>query len=96
MLTIKIWAQDKYEQEIQLVEEQYQKQQADLYLLCYPDLDWQSDPLREDEHRLMEIYLFYIGMLEYMDAKYTVIKGEGAERFESAKEAVSDFLLKEC
>lgn len=92
LLTLKIWAQDKYEKEIPFVEERYQKEKADLYLLCYPDLEWQPDPQREDENRLKEIYLIYTGMLTYMNVNYTVIKGEGSTRFDLAEKAVEVFL----
>ena len=92
LLTIKIWAQDKYKKEIAFVEEHYQSKKADLYLLCYPDLEWQPDPQREDEYRLKEIYQFYVGMLIDMDANYVVVKGQGENRSKLAEEAVKEFL----
>ena len=44
----------------QLISELYKRQSRGLYLLCYPDLAWELDPLREnanDRLRLFEIYL---------------------------------------
>ena len=61
-------------------------------MLCYPDLEWHPDPLREDEHRLMVIYQFYIDHLEHMDVPYRVIKGTGDVRLKNATQVVSEFL----
>ena len=92
LLTYKIWAQDKFDKEITFVEQNYEQNKANLYLLCYPDLEWHPDPLREDEHRLMVIYQFYIDHLEHMDVPYRVIKGTGDVRLKNATQVVSEFL----
>lgn len=92
LLTIKIWAQDKYKKEILFVEEYYLSEKSDLYLLCYPDLEWQPDPQREDEERLKEIYQFYLSKLTDMDANYVVVNGQGDDRRKLAEEAVKEFL----
>ena len=58
--------------------------QFDLYLLCYPDLPWEYDPLREDEGNRINLYQHYVDLLNQMGANYCVIKGEGEQRFKNA------------
>ena len=95
LITLKIWAKDKYESELQIVEENYFKEKSELYLLCYPDLKWEPDALREDENRLSEIYSQYLKLLQEMEVEFVVIKGEGQTRNRAAQKAVKVFLEKD-
>jgi nicotinamide riboside kinase len=92
LLTIKIWAEDKYKASVGLVEENLKEQLADFYVVCYPDLTWQQDPLREDEHRRLEIFNKYVEVLNELNANYAIIKGIGAGRRERAIAQVDAFL----
>jgi len=55
----------------------------DLYLLCYPDIEWEEDPLREDEHNRMELFKKYQTVLSTINASVFVVKGAGKERLEN-------------
>ena len=61
-----------------------------LYLLCYPDLPWVPDPLREhpDEKERMKIYHYYKDAMINQSAPWVEIKGDYQQRVEAAIAAV--------
>ncbi len=73
------------------METEVRKPFVDLYLLCYPDLPWVEDPVRENggERRL---YLFnkYKELLEMNNFSYFIVKGEGEKRFRNALDGIED------
>lgn len=82
---IKIWALEKYGHLPPLLEELYDKCRCDLHLLCYPDLPWQPDPLRESPHIRLALFEKYEALLKEEGKPYAVIKGTGLSRLEQAK-----------
>ena len=59
---------------------------ASKYILCYPDLDWQEDPLREHpnfEDRL-NIYEMHKELIEQEKTDYCIIKGPQEDRVNQA------------
>lgn len=57
------------------------------YLLCYPDLPWQPDPLRESERELDRLYDLHVREIERLGRPYEVIRGVGPARVECAEAA---------
>ncbi len=61
------------------------------YFVCYPDLDWVDDPLRE--HPNLEdrkkIFQANIELLTSLGAEFTVLKGFGESRYTLASELVN-------
>jgi len=70
IVTIEIWSQEVFNRSIEMIDP-YSDQK--FYLLCQPDIPWESDPLREnpdDRDRLYELYKEYLvkhrlGFLEF-------------------------------
>ncbi len=90
LLVIKIWSIYKYSVCSKFILEQLEHQDVDLYLLTYPDLEWEYDPLRElpsDEMRV-ELFEIYKEELEQYGFPFEIIKGAGAQRFENALKAI--------
>ena len=48
------------------------------YLLCYPDVPWKEDPLRENPHDRKRIFDLYL--TELKDKPLTIISGNKTER----------------
>jgi len=73
-----------------------QKQKYDLYLLTYPDIEWQKDDIRyfpkEDER--IKFFQDTKDALDQIGAKYVVIKWEWQERLNNTKLVVDDFMKK--
>ena len=86
LLTIKIWAMEKYGSCDGRIVDLLRRQKFDLYLLCYPDLKWAQDALRESpdlNDRLRQYHLFK-SELESMKVDYSVVKGAGKDRLNCA------------
>lgn len=84
LLVIRIWAKDKFGVIPTEIEQKWVPEDYFLHLLLYPDLDWEPDPLREDQNRRIELFHFYEEELEKAGVSYAIIKGVGEERFARA------------
>ncbi|MCH2213829.1 MAG: AAA family ATPase [Flavobacteriales bacterium] len=94
MLVLKIWSIVKYHSVSPTIRKAVAERHYDHYLLCMPDLPWEPDHLRENpskEERL-ELFEMYCGELEKSCLPYTVIKGGGNSRTESAIKAIKHLL----
>jgi len=92
LVNLHVWAKDKFDTDITFIEENLYVQKADLYLLCAPDLPWQPDGLRQDEHRLQSIYEAHKRTLKAIGARFIEISGTGELRTKAALDAVTMFL----
>ena len=83
---IKLWSLIKYQSVDQRIENLLQTRSYDLYLLCQPDLAWESDPLREasDQKERWEIYDWYVNELNQHNIPWFTISGEGEKRIMAA------------
>ncbi len=62
------------------------------YLLCYPDLEWQPDPLRENPLDRPRLFRLHLQKLEAVRADYRVIWGLGEFRQRLARQYVDTLL----
>ena len=78
LITIKIWSEYKYGRCDKWILNQIKKQKIEkrFYLLCKPDIPWESDQQREnpnDREELFEIYKKELGALGH---DYFIVEGE--------------------
>ena len=87
---IYIWSEVKFGQVDDYIQQQFRDVHYDLRLLCYPDLPWEYDPLREapDAQDRLRLYDKYVALLEQAGFPYTLIKGDQAQREHLAHAAV--------
>lgn len=85
-LTYYIWGEDKFGRH----EEWWipKTMENRTYLLCYPDLPWTEDPLREDPNRLGVLFNQYESALQQFQLSYHIIRGVGEQRLINALAAV--------
>jgi nicotinamide riboside kinase len=69
MLTIRMWAQIKYNRKIPFVEEVMKQDPTSLYLLCRPRMEWESDPLREAPVLIDRVWIFNQYLKEMVEAE---------------------------
>jgi NadR type nicotinamide-nucleotide adenylyltransferase len=89
-LVTRVWSEVVYGKCDPWILKEIRENPYDVYLLCYPDLPWEPDPLREnpdDRDRLFELYK---QTLEDEGLPYTVIKGAGNERLKNAVRAIEN------
>ena len=51
-----------------------------IYILCYPDFEWQYDPLREDPKKRIILYQKYLQDLRNEYYKFIIAKGSNEAR----------------
>lgn len=91
-ITVKIWSDQMFGKAPQEVVDELPKHPYDFYLLMDIDLPWEDDPLR-DFPQLREHFMeVWHRELRDLKANYTVISGQGTERFENAVKAIDQFL----
>lgn len=62
--------------------------QAALYLLCYIDVPWTPDGLRDRGERREEMHQLFEGVLKEAGVSYTVLRGSREERLAEARRQV--------
>ena len=83
-LTSYIWANEKYKVNSPALELAFKENLPDLYLLCYPDLKWEFDVLRESSGDLERIFNRYLEEIVRIKAPYAIISGIGRSRTNKA------------
>lgn len=91
LIVAKVWCEDVFHTCPPWIGETLLKHPYDLYLLTYPDLPWEEDPVRENPHRRIFFYDWYERELKKINATYTAINGSGEIRLQNAIAAVEKF-----
>ncbi|MFT4681987.1 MAG: NadR type nicotinamide-nucleotide adenylyltransferase [Flavobacteriales bacterium] len=84
ILVIQIWQKYKYGRVSDSINNLRAQQQKRFYLLTYPDLEWEPDPLRENSNNRLAIFELYKTALDNMKVEYAVVRGREIERMNSA------------
>jgi len=85
MSVIQIWSEAKYHRISPALQSILDSaKQHHYYLLCYPDLPWEDDPLRESKNGRLALFDLYFKHLEANNLPYSVIRGMGKQRSELA------------
>lgn len=56
------------------------------YLICFPDIPWESDPLRENPHGRLNLFDQHQQEISSRQRPHEVLTGNGAMRLENAKQ----------
>ncbi len=92
LIVAKVWSEDVFKSIPPWIHDTLLKHPYDLYLLTYPDLPWEEDPVRENPHRRTFFYDWYEVELKKIDATYAVVKGTGSARLQNAIVAIENNL----
>lgn len=88
-INYKIWLEYKNMVVPNWILEGIEQSDYSLYLLMYPDLPWQEDPLREYPDLRMYFFDWFQSELERFKKPYIIIRGEGKVREENAMEVIN-------
>jgi nicotinamide riboside kinase len=61
-----------------------------VYLLCYPDLPWEFDPLREHKHERMMLFERHQAEIIRLNRPFAVVRGTGDNRLQNALAALKN------
>ncbi|MCO5260620.1 MAG: GNAT family N-acetyltransferase [Crocinitomicaceae bacterium] len=93
MLVMKIWSEFKYHQLSSFIQQAYQEQQIDLFLVCKPDIDWEEDELREHPELRQDLFAIYIAELQQLPTPFEIVYSQNEERINLAINKVINFLV---
>ncbi len=91
-IVMKIWSKVVFDFVPDWIEKQVSEHVYDLYLLCYPDLEWEPDPLRSNPHNRQFIYNLFVKELEENNFNYKVVKDIGDRRIKNAVNFVDELI----
>lgn len=80
LLTYIVWQQVKYGRINEHLMELWHTNAPDLYLICFPDLPWIYDPLREHPMDREMLFKIYLATISKNGLKYQIISGVGQQR----------------
>ena len=90
IITIEVWAEDKYRNVPERIKELAYLQYFDVYILAFPDIPWVYDKLRTDVNRRQIIFQKYIDKLNFYNIEYIVVKGSIEGRIKRILEYVNE------
>ena len=93
MTVIKIWSEFKYKSCSETILNLYKQQKFDHYFLCYPDIPWEEDPLRENPNDREMLFDIYLNELKKNNLPFTVISGNLETRLKTCKEVIERLSL---
>ena len=78
LITIKIWSEYKYGRCDKWILDEIEKQKSEkrFYILCSPDIPWQTDNQRENPNDRKKLFEIYKKELEDLKHKYFILNGE--------------------
>ncbi len=94
LIITKVWFEYKYKTVPSFVTERLKTGFFDLYLLCTPDLPWESDAVREHGTDREFFFDWYKKEIEQTGKAYVIVKGTGNERIQNAIGFVTALLIK--
>ena len=91
ILTYKIWSEVKFQKTSDWINKKMNVLPKQLYLLCYPDIQWIEDPLRESQHERHDLFIKYEQSLIKHNASYFIICGSKKVRFQTALDLATNY-----
>lgn len=94
LIITKVWLKRVFGKVPIWVDEHLKLKPASLHLLCYPDLPWVYDPVRENPDNRLDLFYQYQNEIENLQIPYHIISGLNEERFDNALAVVKRQMLK--
>jgi len=91
LINFQVWAERKYDKVPPALLSLEESTAGKIYFVCYPDLEWEDDPLRENRAFQLEIYHRHLELVKQFKRPYKIIKGQGKDRLRKALDVLQDF-----
>ncbi len=92
LIVNKIWSKIVFDEVHEWIDSMVIEHRYDLYLLCYPDLEWQPSPFRENPTNREYLFGLYEDELKNQGFPYRIVTGLGDERLKNAVNFVDKLL----
>lgn len=74
LIITKVWFLHKFGHCPEFLEEALHAYPMDVYLLCYPDMEWEPDPVRENPNIREYLFDWYMKEIEALGIPYYIIR----------------------
>ncbi len=91
-IVLKIWSQYKYGNVSPYITSLVDENLFDLHILCTPDIPWEEDPMRENEHDRIELFELYQKALKRTRKNYITVSGSHENRVNKSIAEISSLL----
>ncbi len=92
LIVNKIWSKVVFDEVPEWIDNMVAEHRYNLYLLCYPDLEWQPSPFRQNPTNREYLFELYEDELKNQGFPYRIVTGLGDERLKNAVNFVDKFL----
>jgi NadR type nicotinamide-nucleotide adenylyltransferase len=89
LINYAVWAQFVFGRTSALIEANLAQENTHQYLICYPDLPWQADPLRENKKERLAIFKAHLNLIKKLNRPFYIVKGSGSARLKNALKALA-------
>jgi NadR type nicotinamide-nucleotide adenylyltransferase len=96
LIITKVWFDYCFQKIPDFVNERLKTGFFDLYLLCEPDLPWQSDPVREHGSDRDYFFTRYKSEIIQLGKSYVCIRGLGNDRLSNAIKQIDNYFNNKC
>jgi nicotinamide riboside kinase len=89
-----IWIKEKYNEEVDWINDHLKKSSQKIYLLCKPDIPWQQDELREHprEEDRERLFQEYVSLLKKYNLVFHIVGGNRDERQKKCQEIIDKLI----
>lgn len=94
LVITKVWLEYCYHKVPDFLTQHLENYPIDFYLLCYPDIPWEDDPVREHGDDREMFFEWYKKEIELLNRPYVIVRGQGEERIRNAQMALNEWFLK--
>ncbi len=92
LIVTRVWLERVYNHVPEWLDEHLRNEPASIHILCYPDLPWEYDFVRENPDNRVELFDDYKSEITRLGIPYSIIKGKNEERLKNAIQAINEFL----
>jgi len=92
LIITRVWFLEVYDNCPEWINDELDKFEPGLFLLCNFDLPWEEDPLRENRTRREYLFNRYIRELDNYNFPYKIISGGKTERLNNAKKIIQNII----
>ncbi len=91
LVITKVWMELVYNESPAWISKALSDYKPDLVLLCFPDLAWEPDPVRENGGSMRDhLFSMYEQNLDQLGYSYYIVKGESDQRNRNAVNAINN------
>ena len=90
LINFMVWQEVVFGKHDPWIDRMIEQEAEHRYLICYPDIPWEPDPLRENRNNRSQLFDLHLNEIQTRSRPYRIVKGEGVERLAEAQKHFLD------